>query len=279
MSALAEFDLPFEGTTMRCWDGGKGLPIVFMHGSGAGAQTSSNFKRVLEPLARRYRVLATDLIGYGQSGLRPDGDPFDLDLWRRQLRALISRAGEGPVVLVGHSLSGSIVLREAAVSTQVAGVVTTASFGIAYDVGPGGANWSLPPTWEALREQTYRTVYTRSLIDKEEIDLRWQTISRPGYREYFARMFPHNRQFYVNLAALSDDEFAGINCPVLLMHGANDGSFGPEKTSLVMAKKIAGADALVLNRCGHSVALEYPDKLIGMIDTYFAHLRHPGAPR
>lgn len=273
MSALAEFDLPFEGTTMRCWDGGKGLPIAFLHGSGAGAQTSSNFKRVLEPLARRYRVLATDLIGYGQSGLRPKGDPFDLEMWRRQLQVLINRAGSGPVVLVGHSLSGSIVLREAASNARVAGVVTTASFGIAYDVGPGGHNWTLPSTWEDLRQQTNRTVHTPSLIDKEEIDVRWSTISQPGYRDYFARMFPHNRQFYVNLAALSDEEFAAIRCPVVLMHGANDGSFGPDKTSLVMVKKIPGADALVLGRCGHSIALEHPDKFMGVIDTYFAHLR------
>ncbi len=269
MEALSEFDLPFEGTTCRCWEGGQGLPIIFMHGSGVGAQTSSNFKRVLGPLARRYRVLATDLIGYGQSGYRANGEPFDLQMWQRQLRALMDYAGSGPVVLVGHSLSGSIVLREAAINPRVAGVVTTAAFGVSYGC-PINSGWSLPVTREALWNSAYGTVHDRALIDEAEINLRWETISRPGYREYFERMFTQGRQHYVDLAALSDEEFARITCPVLLMHGANDSSFGPEKTSLPMARKIAKADVFILNNCGHSVALEHPDKFMGAIDIYFA---------
>jgi 2-hydroxymuconate-semialdehyde hydrolase len=269
VTKLREFDVPFEGTTMHCWDGGEGFPLIFLHGSGTGAQTMSNFKRVLDPLAARYRVIAADLIGYGQSGMRPIEPYFDMDMWVRQAEALIAMVPEGPVGLIGHSLSGSIVLKAAAANKRVSGVIGTASFGVSYPIPAGTRGWPLPDSKEALRQGTLRTVYDPSFVEDAEIERRWATLSRPGYREYFAKMYPEERQHYLDVSSLSDEELARIGCPVLLMHGANDASFGPERTSLILQKKLPRADVFVLNHCGHSVALEHAEAFMAMVDLYF----------
>jgi 2-hydroxymuconate-semialdehyde hydrolase len=271
MQGFREFDLPVADTTMHCWDGGKGETLLFFHGSGTGAQTSSNFKSVLGPLAKRYRVLATDLIGYGASGLKKVEPFFDMDIWGRQVTALLDYSGVRSAILVGHSLSASFVLKAASTDPRVGGVLGTAPFGVTYPVPPDTKGWSFPESAAALRAQVERTVFDPRAIDDAEIDLRWKTLTRPGYREYFAKMYPKGRQHYLDISSLTDDELRAIKCPVVLMHGANDISFGPEKTSLVLAKKIERCDVVILNRCGHSIALEHPEKFIGVVDNFFAH--------
>ena len=82
--ALHESDLPFEGTTIHCWEGGTGFPVLMLHGSGAGASTPGNWRRVIEPLAQNYRVLAADLIGFGLSGRKKEKPYFDVEMWLRQ---------------------------------------------------------------------------------------------------------------------------------------------------------------------------------------------------
>ena len=54
--ALTEFDLPFEGTSIHCWEGGSGFPILMLHGSGAGASIPGNYRRVIDALSRKYRL-------------------------------------------------------------------------------------------------------------------------------------------------------------------------------------------------------------------------------
>ena len=66
--ALAERDITVEGHRVHLWEGGEGFPILMLHGSGPGAGTIGNWRLVLEPLAARYRIAATDLIGFGASG-------------------------------------------------------------------------------------------------------------------------------------------------------------------------------------------------------------------
>src|SRR4051812_50088387 len=93
--ALEEFDIPFEDTKIHCWEGGAGFPILMLHGSGAGASTPGNWRRVIEPLAQSYRVLAADLVGVGLSGRKKEQPYFDVALWGRQGRGVLGRLEGG----------------------------------------------------------------------------------------------------------------------------------------------------------------------------------------
>jgi 2-hydroxymuconate-semialdehyde hydrolase len=270
VSDLREFDVPFEGTTIHYWRGGKGHPLIFLHGSGPGVGTMSNFRRVLGPLSENFEVLAADLIGFGKSGRRPAEPYYDMDMWVREARFLIDTFPSQKVGLIGHSLSGSIVLKTASGNPRVAGVVTTGTTGTRPATLENGPRWIFPVSREEVRQNVERTMFNKLLASEEEIDNRFKVLTAPGYREYFESMFSNDRNYYLNQAVLSDAELAGIRCPTLLMHGANDASFKPEETSLALAARIQQADVFILGRCAHSVALEYPDKFITNVRQIFA---------
>ena len=101
--ALAERDITVEGHGVHLWEGGDGFPILMLHGSGPGAGTVGNWRLVLEPLAARYRITATDLIGFGASGRKAQEPYFDLPLWRRQAQAVLALLPGDEVGVIGHS--------------------------------------------------------------------------------------------------------------------------------------------------------------------------------
>ncbi len=48
---VAEREFEFEGARVRYLEGGRGFPVLMLHGSGPGASTLGNWRMVLEPLA------------------------------------------------------------------------------------------------------------------------------------------------------------------------------------------------------------------------------------
>ena len=260
MSVLKEFDLAFEGTTIHCWEGGAGRPLILMHGSGAGCGTFSNFGAVIDDLCKSFHVFATDMVGYGRSGRRPAPPYFDVPMWVRQLRALIDRAGETQAGLVGHSLAGALALKAAAQDTRVSAVLTTGTMGAPAPERAGSGSWNFPEDRAAIRGHIEGTLYDKSLVPEGEIEERARVLFAPGYREYFHSMFGADRRAFFAESTVTQDELDTVSCPVLLMHGRNDTFVSPEESSLPLSKMIPQSDVMVLGRCGHSVALEYPDK-------------------
>jgi 2-hydroxymuconate-semialdehyde hydrolase len=260
---LAEHDLTVEGVPVHCWEGGTApAAVVLLHGSGPGASTLSNFRRVLGPLTGDFHVLAADLIGFGRSGLRAAEPFFDMDLWVRQLQALLDYLDRDDVIVVGHSLSGPIALKAAGIDRRIAGVLTTGTMGVVPDNPARGPRWRFPENEAELRGSVERTFYDKTLAEEEELARRREVLGRPGYRDYLQRMFAGPAIDYVRASALSAEELARVRCPVLLMHGLQDGSFSPRESSLALAENLARADVCVLCECGHSVAHERPREFL-----------------
>ena len=98
---LKQRDIAFEGTTIHCYEGGRGYPLLMIHGSGPGTASASNWIHTMEPLSRRYRIIAMDLIGYGLSGRNRREPYFDVEMWTRQARHVLDRLSKkGPVGIV-----------------------------------------------------------------------------------------------------------------------------------------------------------------------------------
>ena len=91
------------------YDDGEGEPVVFCH----GIPTSSYLWRdVATELADDYRVIAPDMLGYGNSA-KHDGFDRSIRAQEAMIDDLLDQLDVGPVTFVGHDLGGGVGLRYA----------------------------------------------------------------------------------------------------------------------------------------------------------------------
>lgn len=85
-------------------EGGRGETVVLVHGFGA---SSDSWNRFAKPLTKRYRVIAPDLPGWGQS-TRVQTASYGYAAQVERLRQFLLQLKLGRVHLVGHSMGGFI---------------------------------------------------------------------------------------------------------------------------------------------------------------------------
>jgi len=99
----------FEGIEVSYLDEGEkdALPIVFIHGWAC----SGDFWRFqVSALRDRYRVIAVDLPGFGESG-KPHDRAYTLKFFARAVKAAVDNAGVKQPVLAGHSMGYGVALQ------------------------------------------------------------------------------------------------------------------------------------------------------------------------
>ena len=132
----------------RTW-GSSGTPIVLIPGF---AESTFVFEKVGPLLARRHRVYALDLAGFGYTERK---GPYGLDAWSAEVQALIRHFGLERPVVVGHSL-GAAVAVAVAQEVPVRGVVLADGDALS----EGGA-----PTWlRRVLVPPYRTAAFRAVL-------------------------------------------------------------------------------------------------------------------
>jgi len=267
---LQEHDIQFESIPVHYWQGGSGFPLLMLHGSGPGASTLGNWRLVLDRLAERYHVLAVDLIGFGKSGRKTSEPYFDLDLWLRQSRHMLSLLPGESVGIIGHSLSAVLALRIAGAERRVRKVLTTGAMGGAFKLNRYmDWTWSFPSNREELRRTIDALVYDKSIITEPFLDNRMEVLRAPGYGEYLSAMFGGDKQRYIDQSVLSPEELRKLDCDVVMMHGRDDLPIPAAENTLALSRLIPRADVMIVGRCGHSPALEHPEKLLACAATLF----------
>ncbi len=101
--------LKIRDATIAYTDAGRGDTVLLLHGS---ASSRRMWQPLVERLVARYRVVAPDLIGYGESTpWREDLPATDYDVV-----ATFARELGCPLHVVGHSYGGALALRAALAS-------------------------------------------------------------------------------------------------------------------------------------------------------------------
>jgi len=99
-------DIDVEGRRLRYVDMGEGAPLVLVHGTGGAWQS---WLLNIEALARRHRVIAVDLPGFGQSDPLPAAP--NMSAYAASIAALLDQLGLARVTILGHSLGGVAAMR------------------------------------------------------------------------------------------------------------------------------------------------------------------------
>lgn len=98
--------IDIHGERLAYYDEGSGDALLLIHGM---AGSSATWREILPQLAKKYRVIAPDLLGHGQSA-KPRTD-YSLGAFAVGLRDLLDELEVDSATVVGHSLGGGIAMQ------------------------------------------------------------------------------------------------------------------------------------------------------------------------
>lgn len=260
-------------------EGGKenGETLIFLHGSGPGANSESNWRQVLNTLSSKYHVLALDMVGFGNTDLPED---TDITFWEwttarvEQILELMDHLNIEKANLIGNSMGGVVSLN--------ALMYDAARFEKVVLMGSGGGGGVGGPTPEIIRMtkffndpniQAFRNLITWFMYDESVLEEQLEEIIQSRYENI---MKPETRALYPSLFATMPHELTvppsalrRIKQPVLLIHGYED-QFVPYQSSLSVLEHIPNSELVLLKQCGHWVQIEKHDRFVQLVDQFFS---------
>jgi pimeloyl-ACP methyl ester carboxylesterase len=256
-----------------------GTPILFIHGLGSDCDEFFEIRQML--LDGGHRVIDWDLAGLGESTPPADGE-WSIARAAGDLNAVIAEAGDRPVVLLGHSLGGMILLTfcrlfPETLRQRVAGVVLahTTYTNVMYTTS-WPASLCAVLQWLIVEPCCFLTIglsqllWPLSVLDylsgEAHNSLAHSLFTGGESKEildflasYFFRDRPGAIGRY-SLAMLRYDEtntLDDITVPTLIVAGDRDVSCTP-KTHEYMRDHIPGSRMMMLSPAKHGGLLEHP---------------------
>lgn len=251
-------------------DVGRGAPVLLLHGSGPGVSAPANWRLVMPALARERRVIAPDMLGFGQSD-RPAGQVYGMDVWVRQALDLIDALDLPQVDLVGNSFGGGLALALAIRAPErVRRLVLMGAVGVPFGITPGlDAVWGYEPSLAAMRGLLDLFAWDRSRVTDELAQLRYEASIAPGVQESYAAMFPAPRQRWVDAMTSAEADIRALPHETLVVHGREDRVI-PLSNSLTLADWIPNSQLHVFGHCGHWTQIEHGARFALLVNNFLA---------
>ena len=237
-------------------EGGKGEPLMLLHGFGAN---KDNFVRVAKYLTPHYRVVIPDHIGFGESAKPPKGD-YAPRAQAERLRALAKALGMPQLHLGGNSMGGHIALTYAALHP---GEVKSL-----WLLAPGGV-WSAPAS--ELRKRIEASGRNPMIVRNEEefAQLLAGVTAVPlpiprRFLDVLAQERIRNRELeeriFKQLAEDSvEQRVRGLATPALVVWGAQDRVLHPGSAG-ILQMLLTRSEVVLMPGVGHLPMFEQPEK-------------------
>jgi pimeloyl-ACP methyl ester carboxylesterase len=103
-AGLKQHSIDVKGLHVEYLEGGKGDVLVLLHGFGANKDNWTRMARYLTP---RFRVIAPDLTGFGESSPDPEDD-YTISVQARRVNDFVRALGIKSFHLGGNSMGGNI---------------------------------------------------------------------------------------------------------------------------------------------------------------------------
>jgi pimeloyl-ACP methyl ester carboxylesterase len=245
-----------NGIKTNYLEAGSGSDVILIHGSGPGVTAYANWRLVIPELARKFHVVAPDMVGFGFSE-RPTDVEYSVQTWADQTVGVMDALGIRKASVVGNSFGGAIALRIAAQHPdRVDKLVLMGSMGVDFPISEGLERvWGYEPSFENMRKVLDVFAYDRKLVPDELAEVRYRASMQPGFQESFAAMFPAPRQRWVEAMQTSDEEIRALPHKTLIVHGREDQVI-PVDNSLRLMRLVENGDLHVFSHCGHWVQIE-----------------------
>ncbi|MDR0780173.1 MAG: alpha/beta fold hydrolase, partial [Pseudomonadales bacterium] len=251
-------------------DLGSGPPVLMIHGSGPGVSAWANWRLAMPELARRARVIAPDMAGFGFTE-RPPGFVYRMDAWVAQALGLLDALGIEKTDLVGNSFGGGLALALAIRHPKrVRRLVLMGSTGVPFTITPGlDAVWGYTPSLDNMRALLDIFAFDRKLVNDELAALRYRASIQPGFQESFAAMFPAPRQRWVDGLASAEADIRRLPHETLVVHGREDQVI-PLANAYTLTDWLPRAQLHVYGRCGHWTQIEHAASFARLVGDFLA---------
>jgi 2-hydroxymuconate-semialdehyde hydrolase len=268
---------PTSGGELTYREAGEGPPVVLLH----GFPLSSSMWRDLAPLlAQRSRVVAIDLLGYGDAD-QPIEASLDVAAQAGYVGESLERLGIERFAVVGHAEGGGIAQLLALEDRGVDAMVLLAP--ICFDAWPAGPIRTLqhrdpdrlsPELAEGvLRDLLLAGVGPGATIDEDLVERSLRPWRRPGGTAALVRAA--RALDGVGLTG-HEDAFAAWELPVLLLWGEDD-PFLPPALGERLMEAMPSSSLGLLPGVGHLLTDEAGDAIGPMISEWLRvrYLRQP----
>jgi pimeloyl-ACP methyl ester carboxylesterase len=258
------------GIVTHYHDAGLGTPVLLLHGSGPGVSAWANWQHNISALARRHRVIAPDIVGFGHTR-RPDDVHYSLGTWVDHVWSFLDALGIERTSLVGNSLGGRIGLAMAAQHPErLDRMVLMGAPGVGMTVTDGlRALREYQPSEENMRDLLLSCfAVDPSIITDDLVRARYKASVAPGAYQAYRDMFFSDRHAGGDLG-ITEEQVRAVPTRTLLVHGRED-KVVPVDVAWNMVRLLPDADLAVFARCGHWTQIERADDFNSLAASFLA---------
>jgi pimeloyl-ACP methyl ester carboxylesterase len=266
-SSPASRYLELDGLKLHYLDwGGPGIPLVALHGFTGHAHT---WDSTAAALSERYRVLALDQRGHGDSAWAPGyGSLLMVD----DVLHFLDTLGLDRFVLMGLSMGGNVAyLFAAAHPDRVERLIVL-------DIGPEISSVGLDRIAQSLGETDVFASEDQAVAQARAANPRPTDANLRHRVAHNLRPLPNGMLTFKWDKALRDgsavrdeptvvarwDAWRAIKCPTLLVRGDDSDILSPETARRMVAEN-ANVTLSIVEDCGHSITLDRPEGLIAAV--------------
>lgn len=260
LGGLGEHTVGVNGMTVHYLEGGKGEPLVLIHGFGAH---KDNWTRIARHLTPHFRVIAPDLPGFGETGREPEGR-YAIRDQALFIKAFLSALGISSCHMGGNSMGGNI-------AGQYAALFPETLKGL-FLLAPGGVATAQPSEMFQMLEkgEPLPLVVGSAKEFNALLDFVFEEVPFiPGpVKNYLTEKAIQNRALNLEIFEILKDRsqgepmetlVKGMRVKTLVLWGEKDRVLHPGGAE-VLGRIVPDSKVIILDNVGHVPMVEAPER-------------------
>jgi pimeloyl-ACP methyl ester carboxylesterase len=256
---------------------GSGPVLLLLHGLGCSHRT---WLPVIDSLARRYTVIAPDLLGHGDSD-KPRAD-YSIGAFANGMRDLLTVLGIDKVTVVGHSLGGGVAMQFAyqfperterlvlvgsgglgpEVSTAVRAITTTGFHQVMGVLTLPGIRHVGSAGLKALS----RTGLSE-FRDFDEVAAIYDSFRDPAARAAIRHVVRAVVDWQGQIVSMADRAYLTEAMPMCVIWGEDDRVI-PVSHAAIAAELAPGAQVEIIPNAGHFPHKDHPERFVKILHEF-----------
>jgi 2-hydroxymuconate-semialdehyde hydrolase len=243
-------------------EAGEGSPLVLLHGGEYGASAEITWRYNIEYLAKRFRVIAPDMLGWGATDkIYSFSDPAGYRI--RHIKKLLELLGIEKAFFVGNSAGGGTILRTSVmdpVPFQIEKMVTICGNASVFKTNSQADLENYTPSLENMKKIVALLYHDPNWQTQENIQERYESSVIPGAWEALSAA---RLRSPVHHAQSTRDEFvkklSQLHIPFLIMSCEHD-PLNQKDWDVEFQKIVPGSKVHRFKHSSHEPQIEETDE-------------------